>query len=192
MYITLLRNRMLYKIKCCMCLINVMCALPHSAASCTSRAVVPKLLMHHNGYCRTPKSCCGEDGHVRRTLNCRGSCARPKHWQWRSQCSSQQASCSWAASSWQSQASWPSGCLCAVRPILDRGRGGRDGKTMGGKEKEGGMSVLWHRAWVRENVVVVVVAVRGAVPLSLLAVLCEPGIFAHSHVIFKFFSKFEI
>jgi hypothetical protein len=44
---------------------------------------------------------------------------------------------------------------------------------------------------VRQDVVVVA-AVRGAVPLSLLAVLCEPDIFAHSYVIFQFFSKFEI
>jgi hypothetical protein len=45
---------------------------------------------------------------------------------------------------------------------------------------------------VHQDVVVVVVAVRGAVRLSLLAVLCEPDIFAHSYAVFQFFSKFEI
>jgi hypothetical protein len=33
---------------------------------------------------------------------------------------------------------------------------------------------------------------EGAVPLSLLAVLCEPDIFTNSYVIFQFFSKFEV
>jgi hypothetical protein len=33
---------------------------------------------------------------------------------------------------------------------------------------------------------------EGAIPLSLLAVLCEADIFAHSYVIFQSFPKFEI
>jgi hypothetical protein len=35
--------------------------------------------------------------------------------------------------------------LPALRPVLDGGRRGRDGKTLGEKKRKGGVSVLWYR-----------------------------------------------